>query len=141
LQSQLCCDSFTRMEAIRKTKLVNILLRQFKHTKQAVSVTTLIEQLSSEMNKTTIYRILERLVNAGTLHSFIGKDGVRWYSKYKNCSSIDHKTIHPHFQCQNCGKTECLSLDMSIPTIVNYKVETASLLLTGICEDCVAKHD
>lgn len=139
LQTQLCCDNFTPMGVVRKTKLVNILLCQFKHTKQAVSVTTLVKQLSGQMNKTTIYRILERLVGDGTLHSFLGKDGVRWYSKYSNnCSSLNHQSIHPHFQCKDCGKTECLIVDFSIPNIENYKIKTVSLLLTGSCEDCIS---
>ena len=128
------------MGVVRKTKLVNLLLQQFEDDNQAVSISSLVDQLCSEMNKTTVYRILERLENHGTLHSFVGKDGGRWYSRYKACSSQRHEGIHPHFQCKNCGKTECLNIDVSVPVLGNYQIETASLLLTGSCEDCISNH-
>ncbi|NRA93639.1 MAG: transcriptional repressor, partial [Psychroserpens sp.] len=69
------------MSIIRKTKSVKMLLEIFESTKSALSVVDLVEQLKSEMNKTTVYRILERLENEGVLHSFNGINGLKWYAK------------------------------------------------------------
>lgn len=124
------------MAPARRTKLVKALLNEFCDSSAAISVTDLLERLNSLMNKTSVYRILERLEGDGTLHSFVGKDGLRWYAMSKPCSASDHIHSHPHFQCKECGRTECLELDLPIPAISNHKIESAELLLVGKCEKC-----
>jgi Fur family ferric uptake transcriptional regulator len=126
------------MGIIRKTQLVRILLKEFKQSKEALSVVELVDRLNGQMNKTTVYRILDRLEDSGSLHSFIGNDGLKWYALCYGCTQLHHADKHPHFQCRDCGKTECLSLDIVVPTIPNYKVEFAELLLIGQCEDCLS---
>jgi len=96
------------MGIIRKTKLVEALLEFFEQEANALSVVDLVEQFKGKANKTTIYRILDRLENEGLVHSFKGQDGLTWYAKCSSdCSSADHKDNHPHFQCKQCGK--CLA--------------------------------
>ena len=126
------------MGIIRKTQAVKTLLKEFAQSKGALSVIELVERFKGQMNKTTVYRILERLEDDGSLHSFTGKDGLKWYALCEGCTQSHHADRHPHFQCRDCGKTECLSLDIAIPSIPNYKVEIAELLLTGQCEDCLS---
>lgn len=126
------------MGIIRKTKSVKAILHQFEQTSDAISVVDLVERVRQDMNKTTVYRILERLEDDGSLHSFIGKDGLRWYAKCRGCSSEEHVDSHPHFQCRDCGKTECLTLDVSIPSLPGHKIDSASLLLIGQCEKCLS---
>ena len=124
------------MGVLRKTKSVKILLDEFEKNSSAILVTSLIERLSSEMNKTTIYRILEKLENDGVVHSFLGKNGHKWYAKCKGCSSSIHHDIHPHFECLSCGKVDCLAINIQIPEIPNRKVEFSQVLLQGKCEEC-----
>jgi Fur family ferric uptake transcriptional regulator len=124
------------MGIVRKTKSVMTVLNVFEQTDYAVSAVNLVEHLQQKMNKTTVYRILEKLEDQGTLHSFLGKDGLKWYAKCDGCSSSQHIDSHPHFQCQGCGKTECISSNVSVPIIPNHKVNFAELLLTGLCEVC-----
>jgi len=126
------------MGVIRKTKSVKHLLELFGQTNEAWSATDLVEHLKAVMNKTTVYRILERLEDDGTLHAFKGMDGLQWYAKCKGCTSSHHSDLHPHFQCRDCGKTECLDLELNIPTVSKHKVDRADLLLLGQCEDCLS---
>jgi len=112
------------------------MLNAFEQSKSAMSAQELVERFNHQMNKSTVYRILERLENEGMLHSFAGKGGLRWYAVSDNSSRSTHLDTHPHFQCTDCGKTECLNINISIPEISNYNVESASLLLTGKCRDC-----
>ncbi len=125
------------MAIIRKTKSVEALLTLFNKAENAMSVVELVKQLEDEMNKTTVYRILDRLEESGHLHSFIGKDGLTWYAKCKDCDEAHHHDAHPHFQCLNCGKVECLSVDVSIPKIPNREVVVSHVLIQGKCESCV----
>jgi len=126
------------MGVIRRTKSVDELLHIFEQSTEAFSSADLVERLNHEMNKTTVYRILERLEDDGILHSFKGKDGLQRYARCQGCSTEQHKDLHPHFQCNDCGKTECLNLDLSIPNVPRHKVGRAELLLIGLCEDCIS---
>ena len=124
------------MGVLRKTKSVEIVLNEFEKESSAISVISLVETLGSAMNKTTVYRILNKLEDDGVVHSFLGKNGHKWYAKCNNCSSKKHKDIHPHFQCINCGKVDCLDINVVIPDIPNRKVEVSQILMQGTCEDC-----
>ncbi|MEM6317461.1 MAG: transcriptional repressor [Bacteroidota bacterium] len=121
----------------RKTKSVKLLLQLFEETDKAIPAVELIERLREDMNKTTVYRILERLKEEGSVHHFIGKDGLRWYAKSKEFSGSSEAKIHPHFQCRSCGKAECLSVDTKIPSLSDYQVDSAAVLLVGLCKDCL----
>lgn len=126
------------MGVIRKTKSVKSLLELFEQTNEALSAIDLVERYKSKMNKTTVYRILDRLEDEGIIHSFKGKDGLQWYAMCKGCTASHHADLHPHFQCRNCGKTECLDLVLSVPSVPQHKIDSAELLLLGQCEDCLS---
>ncbi len=126
------------MGVIRKTKSVVALLNEFNTSSGAISVITLIDRLSSEFNKTTIYRVLDRLEEDGVLHSFLGKSGLKWYAKCSGCSADKHNDLHPHFQCLDCGRVDCLAVDVTLPEIPNRKIEVSQLLIQGKCEQCFA---
>jgi Fur family ferric uptake transcriptional regulator len=121
---------------VRKTKSVNTILETFEKTSDAISVVELIERFSDQMNKTTIYRILDRLDEDGVLHSFLGKGGVKWYAKCSGCSESHHVDVHPHFQCKVCGKTDCVEVEIPIPKLSNRIIESSQLLFVGLCEEC-----
>jgi len=124
------------MKIVRKTKSVEILIDVFTNNSNAFSVVDLINRFQKEMNKTTIYRILDKLEQDGMVHSFLGVDGLKWYAKCQDCSSHHHIDAHPHFQCQSCGQLECLSTDITIPSIPNRQIDFAQILLVGQCEKC-----
>ena len=124
------------MGVIRKTKAVEVLLNEFSTGSVAISAKALIEQLGDTFNKTTIYRVLDKLEDDGVLHSFLGKDGLKWYAKCNGCNSKEHKDVHPHFQCLQCGKVDCLPVHVSLPEIPNRKIEISQLLIQGKCEAC-----
>jgi Fur family ferric uptake transcriptional regulator len=125
------------MGIIRKTKGVTLVLNIFEEKSEALSVVKLIELLKNDLNKTTIYRMLDRLEQEGIIHSFNARDGLKWYAKCKGCSTNSHSDKHPHFQCTECEKVECLSLEVKIPSITNRKIDTSEILLVGQCEACL----
>jgi len=124
------------MGVVRQTKSVKAILNAFDATNAAISSTELVEHFSDKMNKTTVYRILERLVDQGVLHAFKANDGVSMYAKCHGCSTHEHTDLHPHFQCEKCGETKCLPLEIKIPSLPNYQIDSAELLLTGTCDNC-----
>ncbi|MEL6812440.1 MAG: transcriptional repressor [Bacteroidota bacterium] len=113
-----------------------MLLAEFQSDTSAISVVELVDRLGSKLNKTTIYRVLDRLEDDGIVHSFLGNNGIKWYAKCHGCSISGHTDVHPHFQCLNCGRVDCLSLDISIPKIPNREVVGSQILIQGKCEAC-----
>lgn len=124
------------MGIIRKTKAIQLLLDEFQKKTGAISTVELINRLGDKMNKTTIYRGLDRLEDDGILHSFLGSNGVKWYAKCNGCNKSKHIDVHPHFECINCGETECLAIDVAIPLLPNRTIITSQVLIQGKCEAC-----
>ena len=85
------------------------------------------------MNKTTVYRILERLEEANILHSFVDQNGLKRYAKNnKNLDSSNADSNHSHFLCEDCGISLCVPIEMNIPKISNLQLKNSVLhLLIG----------
>ena len=114
------------MSIVRKTKTVELLLKTFNKSNGAISVVELVSRFSKEMNKTTVYRILDRLEESGILHSFTDQDGLKRYAKgQQNNKDSNNLNMHPHFLCQDCGISSCLPIDISIPPIPDYKIQSS----------------
>ncbi len=124
------------MGITRKTKTVKAVLSEFETSSNARSVVELVDCLSSTMNRTTVYRILDRLEDEGTLHSFVGESGLKWYAKHDGQAKDSMRMVHPHFQCRQCGTSKCVQAEVQLPNLNQYTIETASLLLTGVCDQC-----
>ena len=89
------------------------------------------------MNKTTIYIVLENLVDDGILHTFIGQDGIKWYAMCNNFTKSKHEDLHPHFECIECCEIDCLKTEVIIPEIKNRKILSSQILIQGKCEKCI----
>ena len=110
------------MGIIRKTKSIDLLLNEFNKRSEAISTVALIKLLSSEINKTTIYRVLDKLEDDGVLHSFTGVNGLKWYAKCDRCSYTEHKDASSFLNVLVL-KVDCVDVDVSIPKsqIVRYR--------------------
>ena len=117
------------MNVSRKTKTVKLLLELFNKENYAIPVVDLVSTFKYHMNKTTVYRILNRLENTGILHSFMDKDGLKRYAK-------GDERLHPHFLCEDCGISTCLPLKITPPSIPNYIIKSSEQLYLGQCKDC-----
>ena len=122
------------MSVNRKTKSVKLIMDVFNENKNAISAIYLVDQFSNKMNKTTVYRILDRLENDGILHSFIDKQGLKRYAKDLDDNSI----THPHFLCQDCCISTCVKVNITLPDISEYNIKRSEHLLIGTCKDCLS---
>ena len=121
----------------RKTKTVKLILELFDKENNALPVIDLVSIFSKEMNKTTVYRILNRLEESGFLHSFIDKNGLKRYAKGdQRTSSLKSEMNHPHFLCEDCGISTCLPLEISTPSVPNFTIKSSEQLYLGHCIKC-----
>lgn len=125
------------MGIIRQTLAVKLLLSEFEKESSAISAIELIKRLGSQVNKTTIYRLLDKLEDDGFLHYFLDAKGVKWFAKCEGCSKSNHSDVHPHFQCTECGTVDCLEIQVNLPEILNRKVINSQVLVLGQCDRCL----
>ena len=88
------------------------------------------------LNKVTIYRTLETLVEVGLVHrAFMHKRA--WHFELAHqCSETQ---CHPHFTCLNCGQTHCLtgvSVPMAESPYQGFVISRQQVRLEGMCPVC-----
>ena len=91
----------------RRTKSLDAVLSAFGDSNEALSARMLLDRLGEGVNKTTVYRLLDRLEDDGIVHSFAGEDSVKYYAKCRTCSGSGHTHNHPHFHCTACNTVRC----------------------------------
>ena len=125
------------MSISRKTKTVELVLELFKKVDYAIPVVDVVSTFASKMNKTTVYRILQRLEDCGILHSFVDNQGLKRYAKGdQRKSNSANQIIHPHFLCDDCGISSCLPIEISTPSIPNLIIKSSEQLYLGQCKNC-----
>ena len=124
------------MSKYKNTKSVKLIINAFKN-KNALTVIELINRYKANMNKTTVYRILERLEESKILHSFLDQNGLKRYAKNdKKNDSSNINSKHSHFLCEDCGVSLCMPLDIKIPNNYNFTIKNSEHLLIGNCNNC-----
>jgi Fur family ferric uptake transcriptional regulator len=95
-----------------------------------------------EINRVTIYRILDLLVEKGLLEKISTADRAFHFGLAPN----SNHPAHPHFYCRDCGVIECLSpeslrlemeaLNRTFPGVI----EKAAVRLDGVCRTCLRRR-
>ncbi|SMD02697.1 Fur family transcriptional regulator [Pedobacter africanus] len=133
---------------------VNILKEHdLKHTRQrvrvleeialdsvAISQPELEKKLGKEIDRVTLYRILNTYEDKGILHRIMDMHGTANYAICSDaCSEEHHHDEHVHFNCTQCLKIYCL--EIQVPRIKmpkGFNAKTVSSTAYGICEKCNA---
>ena len=94
-----------------------------------------------EINRVTVYRILDLLVEKGILERLSGGGRSFYYGLAPN----DHHQPHPHFYCTSCGNIECLNpeslfLDVA-PLERTYPgvIQGVAVRVDGVCKNCLQR--
>jgi len=107
----------------------------------ASDIYTTLER-SSTINRVTVYRILNLLVEHGVVER-ISTGGRAFY--YGLAPNEYHKS-HPHFYCKNCGQMDCLSPESLIvdtePLWKTYpgRIDKVEVRIDGICKNCIKRQ-
>ena len=79
------------MGVVRKTKHLEQLLQVFRQSSDAMSASMLLDSFNAEVNKSTVYRMLEKLEDDGVIHSFLTMNQVRFCLLYTSPSPRDKR--------------------------------------------------
>jgi Fur family ferric uptake transcriptional regulator len=124
------------MKSTRKTTAKTEIQRLITTSKIALSHSEIQKELSGLCDRVTIYRVLERLLDEGTVHKIINVDGVVKYAGCHTCST-KHNHNHIHFSCQKCKSVTCLEgIEPSYQLPLNYQIKEMNFTISGICPQC-----
>lgn len=123
----------------RRTKGKQSVLEILKSESQALSIDEIKELLNTELDRTTIYRILQSFVIDGLVHQIVDDNGKFYYALCESCCSTNHihSDDHAHFKCLICGRITCLEANIIVNNIEQgYTINEINCLLTGVCKLC-----
>ncbi len=99
-----------------------------------------IEEELGAIDRITLYRTLRTFEEKGLIHRAIdGSEKLRFALCSHECNAEEgHFDEHAHFHCKLCESTFCLDqvITPSVKVPRGYTIESAHLVLKGICEKC-----
>lgn len=104
---------------------------------KAMSQDAIEKKIKIEIDRTTIYRVLNRFCEDGVLHKVVAEDGKQYFAICMKCEGKKAAALHHfHFRCLNCETIECLLVPVHFSIPKGYEVQGVNCVLTGICKDC-----
>jgi len=103
----------------------------------AADIYKTLEQ-SIPINRVTVYRILDLLVDRGVIERISTGGRAFYYGLAPN----DHHRPHHHFYCKSCGQMDCLSPDsLNVDTASLWKtlpgrIDKVEVRIDGLCKNC-----
>lgn len=90
---------------------------------------------SLQLDRVTLYRTLEWLVENGLIHRITSDDRVWRY----NANHQSHSHQHAHFKCTGCAQVICLDnlpVEQNWPLPAGYRFQEIELTVKGRCANC-----
>ena len=98
-----------------------------------------LEDLMEDVDRVTLYRILNIFEEKGIIHKVFDLNGTANYAICNsNCEEHLHHDEHLHFNCTNCNKVYCLN-DLSLPEFnlpSGFQAEGFTIYASGTCPQC-----
>lgn len=94
-----------------------------------------------DLDRVTLYRVLDALVEAELVHKVQGTDGVWRFCAHPKERASDCPGGHPHILCKKCGEMVCLS-DQALPHVdapEGFLVTHKQMVILGVCKRCQEK--
>jgi len=120
----------------RNTQTKEAVLEALTKTGKAMSRDAIQNKISSDINRATVYRVLNRFHEDGMVHKVVADDGKQYFAVCTNCEDEALKGNHFHFRCTNCETIECMPVPVHYSVPKGYRVENVNCVLSGTCVDC-----
>ncbi len=120
----------------RNTPAKKAILELLQSEKTALSQDRIEAVLKGEMDRVTIYRVLNRFCEDGITHKILADDGKNYYALCRGCKGEKHDHNHFHFRCVGCGSIECLDEKVVVTLPEGYALQNVAGWVTGNCPAC-----
>lgn len=117
---------------VAKTEIWRIL----KTSDTALSHAEILAAVDGLCDRVTVYRVLDRLQEEGSIHKVVNMDGIHKFAACHNCSEHHHHN-HIHFSCERCKTVTCLE---NVEPVFNlpekYRLHQVNFTVSGLCAKC-----
>ena len=97
-------------------------------------------RLGMQLNRVTLYRVLEWLVQHHIAHKIADEDRVWRFNASPPAAEANHR--HAHFRCNRCVSVTCLegmSTTFALSLPAGFRSQEVDLTISGICAECAGK--
>ena len=121
------------------TRQKELILNTIKKQKKEFMIKDIYDSLENNVGLTTIYRLVDRLVDDNVLTKTIGNDNTTYYQYLGECENENHF----YLKCEKCGNLihidcDCINgLISHISKNHNFKVNNKQIMINGICKKCL----
>ena len=125
------------------TKQKDIIMDVIKKHDHEFTIKDIYNELNGEVGLTTIYRLVDKLVDDNILNKTISKENITYYQYLKECDEENHFFL----KCDKCGELEHVDCDcietLSSHIFKHHKFKPAKehIIINGLCEKCIEKGD
>ena len=102
-----------------------------------------LESVMSDIDRVTLYRILNVFEEKGIIHKVFDLNGTANYAICaSDCKENHHHDEHLHFNCTVCKNVYCLD-DLHMPELSvppGFQIEGITIYATGLCPKCNKKQ-
>lgn len=137
LIDQVKFEQILKDNSLTATKSRKALYQSLAGHNRPISVNSLINSLSDQLDRSTVYRNIETFEKIGV----INKVYTGW--KYRLELSEKFRPHHHHLTCDNCGKVIPINLGQKMETAIlhfgkknNFKIQNHEIELRGLCSNC-----
>lgn len=120
----------------RSTPTKDAVLNVLTDSKKAMSQEAIMKNIAIDIDRATIYRVLNRFCEDKILHRIVAEDGKQYFAVCIKCEEKKLADHHFHFRCTQCQTIECLPVAVQFSLEKGYQVESVNCILTGVCKDC-----
>ncbi|WP_159801093.1 Fur family transcriptional regulator [Flavobacterium sp. MK4S-17] len=120
----------------RNTPAKQSILNILKSSGTALSQEMIEAEVKGEMDRVTIYRVLNSFCEDGITHRILADNGKYYFALCLSCNEKQHSHDHFHFRCLKCEKVECLHEKVKVTLPEGYVSETISSWISGYCNTC-----
>ena len=123
------------------TKQKDIILNVIEKQKHEFTIKDIYNEISDRVGLTTIYRLVDKLVDENVLNKYISKDNVTYYQYLKKCDEDNHF----YLKCDKCGDLvhidcDCIKdLSNHILKEHKFKPNKDKIIINGMCNKCINK--
>jgi Fur family ferric uptake transcriptional regulator len=101
-----------------------------------MSMDVIERRINIDVDRATIYRMLNRFYEDGLVHKIIAEDGKQYFAV---CQQWEvPKEPHFHFRCTQCETIQCLPILVQFTLAEGYLVDSVNCMLTATYKDCQA---
>lgn len=132
-------ESLLTQKGLRRTQERTLVLRELERLKSPVTIEELYALVQADVNKVTLYRMMEQFAEADLVERVSHPDGIKRY-EYQ----VDH---HHHITCTRCASRGTVHISetgliahalKSAPTFSTITSHTVEFY--GVCKRCVSSN-